>query len=70
MKCRRKAGKEFSNVVPELQGVKFEGRWVVIYSKYDLGCALEKHNSPDCLGHDYDSAVKIGRAAVLYFLNR
>ncbi len=53
---------------PFLEGVKVHGRWAVIYSKYDIGCALEKHKSPDCLGHDYDSAVLLGRAVVLYHL--
>ena len=43
---------------------------MVIYSRYDVGCALEKHQSPDCLGHDYASAVRLGKAAVLYALNR
>jgi hypothetical protein len=70
IRCRRQAGKGYANVAPQLEGVKFEGRWVVIYSKYDLGCALEHGNTPDCLGHDYDSAVKLGRAAVLYSLHR
>jgi Domain of unknown function (DUF4159) len=53
---------------PSLEGVKVRGRWAVIYSKYDIGCALEKHKSPGCLGHDYDSAVLLGRAVVLYHL--
>jgi len=50
--------------------VKIKGRWAVIYSRWDIGCALEKHKSPQCLGHDYDSAVQLGRAAVLYHLDR
>jgi hypothetical protein len=70
IRCRRQAGKPYSGFAPALQGVKFEGRWIVIYSKYDLGCALENKPTPDCLGYDHDSAVKIGRAAVLYHLNR
>src|SRR4051794_19610390 len=49
---------EFREVAPYLEGIKLNGRWVVIYSKYDLGCALEKHQSPDCMGHDYPSALK------------
>jgi hypothetical protein len=53
---------------PALEGVKIKGRWAVIYSRWDIGCALEKHKSPDCLGHDYESAVKLGRAVVLYHL--
>lgn len=61
---------EFRDVPPFLEGIKHNGRWVVIYSKYDLGCALEKHQSSDCLGHDYDSAIRLGTAAVLYAFNR
>jgi hypothetical protein len=59
---------ELRTVNPLLEGIKYEGRWIVIYSKYDLGCALEKRPSSDCLGHDYESAVKIARAALLYAL--
>jgi hypothetical protein len=61
---------EYRELAPALEGIKYKGRWVVIYSKYDLGCALERHKSSDCLGHDYDSAVRLGRAAVLYALKR
>jgi hypothetical protein len=62
--------KEYKNVPPYLEGIKVDGHWVVIYSKYDLGCALEKHPSSDCLGHDYASALRLGTAAVLYALKR
>jgi hypothetical protein len=72
VRCRRDEGgkrdMEYQNYEPYLEGVKIKGRWVVIYSRWDIGCALEKTRSPDCLGHDYDSAVKIGRAVVLYHL--
>jgi len=70
VRCRRERGAAFREVAPELEGIKFKNRWVVIYSRYDVGCALEKHQSTDCLGHDYDSALKIGAAAVLYALKR
>jgi hypothetical protein len=76
VRCRRRKAdgngveSEFRLVAPELEGIKYKGRWVVIYSKYDLGCALERHKSSDCLGHDFDSAVRLGRAAVLYALKR
>ena len=59
---------EYHGVTPALEGIKYNGRWVVIYSKYDLGCALERHQSSDCLGYDPDSAMKIAAAAVLYSL--
>mgnify|MGYP003848953873 CR=1 FL=1 len=75
LRCRREGadGKPepgFKNVTPLLEGIKLNNRWVVIYSKYDLGCALEKHKSTDCLGYDYDSALKLGKAAVFYSLKR
>lgn len=53
-----------------LEGIKIDGRWVVIYSKYDIGCAIEGHKAADCLGHDKDSALRIGSAVVLYALKR
>jgi hypothetical protein len=51
---------------PLLEGIKIHNRWVVIYSKYDIGCALERHQSADCIGYSYDSAVRLSKAAVLY----
>ena len=58
IRCRRLTGGEFQPTVPILEGIKIDDRWVVIYSKYDIGCALEKHPSTDCLGHDHPSALK------------
>lgn len=74
VRCRReKDGKpeaEMRQVPPHLEGIQVDGRWVLVYSKYDLGCALEKHRSPDCLGHDHDSALRLARAVVLYAMKR
>jgi hypothetical protein len=53
-----------------LEGIKVDGRWVVVYSKYDLGCAIEGHKSADCMGYDKDSALRIASAVVLYSLKR
>jgi hypothetical protein len=68
IRCRRERGGPMRPVAPFLEGIKIDGRWVVIYSKYDLGCALERHQSSDCLGYDHESALRIGSAAVLYLL--
>jgi hypothetical protein len=57
-----------SNKAPFLEGIKINDRWVVLYSKYDIGCALERHQSVDCLGYNPDSAFKIAGAAFLYSL--
>lgn len=68
--CRREPEGGFQKVLPQLEGIKLNNRWVVIYSKYDIGCALEKHKSSDCLGHDFESARKLAGAAILYALKR
>lgn len=76
VKCRRetpdsaKPDPIFRDVPPALEGIRYNNRWVVIYSRYDIGCALEKHQSSDCLGHDHGSALKLGQAAILYSLRR
>ena len=60
----------YADVPPALEGVKVDGRWAVIYSRYDLGCSLEGHRSTDCLGHTRESALRLGSAAALYLLKR
>jgi hypothetical protein len=55
-------GKDF----PQLEGVKINGHWAIIYSKYDIGCALERHSGLDCKGYSYDSALKIAANIVIY----
>lgn len=53
---------------PFLEGVEIDGRLVVIYSKYDISCALEKQASVACSGYVFDDAVKLGINIVLYAL--
>ncbi len=76
VRCRREASAGdgpaggYAEVPPFLEGVRINNRWVIIYSKYDIGCALERHQSSDCLGHDEASALRLASAAVLYALKR
>ncbi len=51
---------------PQLEGVKINGGWAVIYSKYDIGCALERHQGLDCKGYTYESAMRIASNIVIY----
>ena len=53
-------------VPPELEGVKIDGRWGVIFSPYDLSCALEKLDSPECRGYSRDDAARIVMNVLLY----
>ncbi len=56
-------------VAPKLEGVRIGDRWAVIFSPYDLSCALEKQNSLECTGYDRDDAEKIALNILLYSLN-
>jgi hypothetical protein len=51
---------------PQLEGVKINDHWVIIYSKYDIGCALERYTDIECKGYTYESAIKIAGNIVLY----
>jgi hypothetical protein len=55
---------------PELEGIKVgnDGRYAVIFSKYDLSCALEKHDSVECEGYVREDAEKIAINVLLYSL--
>ena len=55
-------GKDF----PQLEGVKIDGHWAIIYSKYDIGCALERHQGLDCKGYNHESALRIAANIVIY----
>jgi hypothetical protein len=56
-------------VAPKLEGVRMGDRWAVIFSPYDLSCALEKQNSLECTGYGRDDAEKIALNVLLYSLN-
>ena len=49
-----------------VEGVKLDGHWAVIYSKLDIGCALERPQGLDCPGYTHESAVRIAANIVLY----
>jgi hypothetical protein len=52
--------------LPLLEGIKVNGKWAVIYSKYDIGCSLERHQGQDCKGYTYESAMRIASNIVIY----
>ena len=51
---------------PELEGLKIGDRYVVIFSPYDLSCALEKHDTLECEGYTREDALRIGLNLLLY----
>ena len=55
---------------PTLEGIQVEGRWAVIFSPYDLSCALEQHDSLKCRGYTREDAARIALNVVVYMLNQ
>lgn len=51
---------------PYLEGIKLGDRYAVIYSPYDISCALENHESLECAGYTRKDAARIGLNALLY----
>lgn len=55
-------------VAPELEAIDFEGHYGVVFSKYDLSCALERHESIECTGYTREDAARIGLNVIMYSL--
>jgi hypothetical protein len=53
---------------PYLEGIEIDGRYVVIYSKFDLSCAIERQATVVCSGYLHDDAVRIAVNVVRYAL--
>jgi hypothetical protein len=53
---------------PVLEGIKVDDRYIVVYSKYDLSCALERQATRACAGYPTEDAVRIAVNLVLYGL--
>jgi hypothetical protein len=53
---------------PFLEGIQIKGRYCVIYSKYDLSCAIERQASVACAGYDHRDAVRIAVNVIRYAL--
>ena len=57
-------------VQPELHGIRLsaDDRWLVVFSPYDVSCALEKTNSIECRGYTQQSALRLSANVILYAL--
>ena len=54
--------------LPQLEGIKIDGLWGIIYSKFGIGCALDREHDGGCKGYIRDDAVKIGANVFTYSL--
>ncbi len=69
---QREVGQRMEDVLrkvpPDLDGIRFGDRYGVIFSRFDLSCALEKQNSLECRGYVREDAARIGLNILLYSL--
>lgn len=57
-------------VQPDLEGIKVGDRYGVVFSQFDLSCALEKHDSLECRGYIREDAARIGLNVLLYAMQQ
>jgi hypothetical protein len=55
-------------IQPELYGIRLSenDRWLVVFSPYDVSCALEKASSLECRGYSQRSALLLSANVILY----
>ncbi len=51
---------------PYLEGLRIGDRYAVIFSPFDISCALENHESLECEGYTRKDAARIGLNVLLY----
>ncbi len=61
---------KLSKTVPYLQGLKVDERLAVIFSPYDISCAMENSASLECKGYIKEDAAKIGLNILLFALQQ
>ena len=54
---------------PDLEGVRIGERYGVLFSRYDISCALEHHESLQCAGYARDDAARLAVNLVLYAIH-
>jgi hypothetical protein len=53
---------------PKLEGLKIKDRYRVIFSPFDISCALESGSSSNCFGYSVEDAAKLAANILLYAL--
>ncbi|MCA9216289.1 MAG: DUF4159 domain-containing protein, partial [Planctomycetales bacterium] len=57
-------------VTPNLEALELNGRAVVVFSPFDLSCALENQASLDCKGYTREDAARIGMNIILFAMQQ
>ena len=58
----------FAAADPQLEGLRVGDRYRVIFSPFDISCALESGTSSSCYGYSVDDAAKLAANILLYAL--
>lgn len=66
----RPAAVRIRQVEPQLDGINIDGRWAVIFSPFDISCALESHEAIGCRGYTQQDAARLGLNVLMYSLNQ
>ena len=61
---------KLTRVSPYLEGLTIGERIAVIFSPFDLSCALENQTSPECKGYIKVDAAKLGANVILFGLQQ
>jgi hypothetical protein len=56
-------------IEPQLEGIKMDDHWAVVFSPLDMSCALEKHEAVECRGYTREDAARLGINVLMYSLN-
>ena len=59
-----------NEVEPFLEGIQINNRFVIVYSKYDISCAMDRQAAVACSGYLHEDAVKIAVNVLVYGLNQ
>jgi hypothetical protein len=59
---------EVVDTAPRLEGLRVGDRYRVIFSPFDISCALESGTSSSCYGYSTDDATRIAANVLLYAL--
>jgi hypothetical protein len=59
-----------TRIRPMLEAVELDGRLALVFSPYDISCALENHASLDCKGYLTEDAAALGTNIILFALQQ
>ena len=53
-----------------LEGLQIDDRYAVVFSPYDISCALESSSAMQCKGYIKEDAARLGTNIILFALQQ